>query len=139
MNPNDLNALWARHTAEWRDAAQIASQWREAANIDPQLLRHKTRGEWWEVLARLDITLLVTREYEHLVMAMSVTADGPLVTCMPLPHPSGLAVDRARHIVYVASTRNPNQVYDLEPVSATLPRLDVRACLLYTSPSPRDS
>ena len=28
---DELNALWARHHAEWRDQAQVASQWREAA------------------------------------------------------------------------------------------------------------
>lgn len=127
MNPNDLNAMWARHNAEWRDPAQIASQWREATNLDPRLLRYTTRGNWWDILARLGITLLVTREYEHLVMAMTVTPNGPLLTYMPLPHPSGLVVDCARNIVYIASTRNPNQVYDFEPVAGVIPRLDVKA------------
>lgn len=125
MDPHDLNALWARHNAEWRDPAQIASQWREATDLDPNLLRYTTRGDWWGVLARLGITLLVTREYEHLAMGITVTQSGPLITYMPLPHPSGLVIDRARNVVYIASTRNPNQVYDFEPVAGVLPRRDV--------------
>ena len=47
------------------------------------------------------------------------TAGAPAVTYLPLPHPSGLAVDRARATsLHVASTRNPNAVFDLEPVDA---------------------
>ncbi len=119
-----LDALWARHNAEWRDAAQIASQWREAANIDRLLLRHRVRGAWWETLAEMDVTLLVTREYEHLVMALRAAEGGPEISYLPMPHPSGLAVDAARGVVHVASTRNPNQVYDLAPVTGVALRSD---------------
>jgi len=121
-----LKALWARHHAEWRDTAQIASQWKDAADVDPQLLQMAVRGNWWETLAGAGVTLLVTREYEHLVMALNADATGPHVSYLPLPHPSGLAVDRARGVVHIASTRNPNQVYDLKPVTRQMPRLDVR-------------
>jgi uncharacterized protein (TIGR03032 family) len=41
---------------------------------------------------------------------------------MPLPHPSGIAVDRSRSEVFIASTRNPNQVFSFRPLSAILPR-----------------
>jgi uncharacterized protein (TIGR03032 family) len=43
---------------------------------------------------------------------------------MPLPHPSGLAVDRKRGLVHIASTRNPNQIYDLAPVTGVHARND---------------
>jgi uncharacterized protein (TIGR03032 family) len=121
-----LDGLWARHHAEWRDPAQIASHWQEAGHIDRDLLRFETRGGWWDVVESTRITLLVTREYEHLVMAFQVSNGKRVVTFMPLPHPSGLAVDRDRNVVYVASTRNPNQVYDFEPVAGLVPREDVR-------------
>ncbi len=126
-NPNaeELAALWARHSAEWRDNAQITSQWREAQHTDPKLLRYTVTGGWWDVLERLQITLLVTREYEHLVMALGVHAGQPSITYFPLPHPSGLVVDRTHSTVYIASTRNPNQIYDLCPVVARLARRDV--------------
>ncbi|MGA9998417.1 MAG: DUF4915 domain-containing protein [Pyrinomonadaceae bacterium] len=122
----ETDALWARHNAEWRDAAQVTSQWQEAAATDPQLLRYKTRGAWWETLAEAGITLLVTREYEHMVMALSYAESGPHISYMRLPHPSGLAFDRKRGVVHLASTRNPNQVYELAPVTGDATRLDVK-------------
>ncbi|MGH9372171.1 MAG: DUF4915 domain-containing protein, partial [Vicinamibacterales bacterium] len=117
-------ALWARHHADWREGAQVASQWREAALIDPRLLRARATGCWWDVLESAGITLLVTREYEHLVIALRADAGRPVMTFFPLPHPSGLAVDRTRGTVHVASTRNPNQLFEFAPVSGRLPRLD---------------
>lgn len=108
------DALWARHDAEWRDPAQIAGQWEEASAVDARLLRASVRGAWWELLDELGVTVLVTREYEHLVMAMG---EGR-TTFLRVPHPSGLAVNRERGLVHLASTRNPNQVYDLVPVEA---------------------
>ena len=122
---DELDALWSRHHAEWRDPAQIASHWREAVDTDPALLDYTVSGAWWETLAATGATLLVTREYEHLVMALHAQAGRPTITYMRLPHPSGLAVDRARGLVHLASTRNPNQVFDLLPVSGLTPRLDV--------------
>jgi uncharacterized protein (TIGR03032 family) len=41
------------------------------------------------------------------------------VTWWPVPHPSGLAVDRARGRVHLASTRNPNRVWEFAPVAGT--------------------
>jgi len=113
-----LGTLRARHDADWRDPAAIASQWREAGDTDPRLLRAVVRGAWWETLAALDVTLLVTREYEHLLLALRAGRRGPAVTYMRLPHPSGLVVDPARGVVHVASTRNPNQLYDFQPATA---------------------
>ena len=118
-------ALWTRHASEWRAPAEVLVSWRDAESIDPRLLRWKAYGDWWDVLRRHQITLIVTREYEHLIVALSAARDGPLVSFMPVPHPSGVAVDRASGTTYVASTRNPNQVYELRPVSGCLPRLDV--------------
>jgi uncharacterized protein (TIGR03032 family) len=80
------------------------------------------------------VTLLVTREYEHLLMAMRVADGRPAISYLRLPHPSGLAVDRARGVVHVASTRNPNQVFDLMPVTALRPRLDVKPQTLKDRP-----
>ncbi len=125
ISQEELGALWARHNAEWRDTAQIASQWQDAAEIDPKLLSFRVWGCWWETLAACGVTLLVTREYEHLLMAMSVVDSKPVVTYMAIPHPSGMAVDREKNIVYVASTRNPNQIYELSPVTGLIPRLDM--------------
>jgi uncharacterized protein (TIGR03032 family) len=125
--PDDLDLMWSRHHAEWRDPSQIASQWREATEVDPELLRCHARGRWWETLFECGITLLVTREYEHLVMALRSTEKGPVITYLPLPHPSGLVVNRGQGVVHIASTRNPNQVYTLAPATGLLRRHDVEA------------
>lgn len=119
-----VDLLWRRHHAEWRHCAQVASQWREAADTDRALLRARADDAWWELLDRLAITLLVTREYEHLAMALTVADGEPAVSFMRLPHPSGLVVDRERTLVHVASTRNPNQVFTLAPVGAVRERAD---------------
>ncbi|NJL02680.1 MAG: hypothetical protein HC838_17680 [Spirulinaceae cyanobacterium RM2_2_10] len=73
----DPEAMWARHHAEWRDPAQITSQWQEAAETDTKLLQHRTRGPWWDILQQCGVVLLVTREYEHLVMALHASEGSP--------------------------------------------------------------
>lgn len=116
--------LWARHNEQWRKPAQIVSQWREAAQTSPELLEMRVRGAWWQILEKTGATLLITREYEHLIIAVSASKGRPRVSYHPLPHPSGLTVDRKRAVVYVASTRNPNQVYELRPAIGMQDRLD---------------
>jgi uncharacterized protein (TIGR03032 family) len=123
---NGIDASWERYNARWREPAQVASLWQDATATDSRLLGHIAIGRWWETLADCGITLLVTREYEHLVIAMNAASRRPVVTYLHLPHPSGLAVDRNRGIVHIASTRNPNQVIDLTPATGILPRLDVK-------------
>jgi uncharacterized protein (TIGR03032 family) len=120
------DALWAQHHAEWRDPAQIVSQWAAADAVNPQLLRSTVHGAWWETLERLALTLLVTREYEHLVLGLTVTAGKPQISYLPLPHPSGLAVDARRGLVHIAATRNPNQIFTFAPLSGSLARADAR-------------
>ena len=121
----DPDALWAHHHGLWRDPAQISSHWRSAGDVDPKSLHWVVRGPWWECLASLGITLLVSREYEHLVIGLSASGEGPRLTYLPMPHPSGIAVDRDRGRVHVASTRNPNEIYELAPVAGLLARTDV--------------
>lgn len=123
---SELADMWARHSAEWRDTAQVCSQWREASAVDPRLLESKASKGWWPLLERLGITLLVTREYEHLVMAASAANGKRKLSYFPVPHPSGLAVDRKTNRVLLASTRNPNQVFTLKPSGAAIERSDVK-------------
>ena len=101
----------------WRDVAAVASQWSGAAGIDGTALAGRASGPWWDLLEERRITLLVSREYEHLLVALRADARGPEVSFFPLPHPSGIAFDGARGRVHVASTRNPNQVYTFAPVT----------------------
>lgn len=131
---NELDSLWARHHAEWREPAQIATQWEQAAATDPALLQFHVRGAWWDLLEKAKITLLITREYEHLVIALTVVNGKPLTSFLKMPHPSGLVVDRKENVVHIASTRNPNQLYELAPATGVLPRRDMKGAALPTHP-----
>lgn len=119
-----LAELWTRHGGEWRDPIQIAADWENADRTDPALLRHRVRGDFWETLERARATLLISREYEHLLIAMTVREGKPRLSYLPLPHPSGIAFDRGRRLVHVASTRNPNRIYDFAPAAVALDRGD---------------
>jgi uncharacterized protein (TIGR03032 family) len=120
--PAALDALWAHHHADLRDPHQVVSQWAAASEIDPRLLRHQVRGRFWDALEAAGGTLIVTREYEHLVVALSAAQGRRRVSYLRLPHPSGLAVDAARGRLFVASTRNPNMVFELAPGRGLLAR-----------------
>jgi uncharacterized protein (TIGR03032 family) len=111
-----------------RDPAEIVAGSHSPHDVDLRLLEYEVYGAWWDLLGELDITLIVTREYEHLLVAMRADpVKGPVLSVMRMPHPSGLAVDRLRGLVHVAATRNPNQIYDLAPLQGCLPRLDLPA------------
>lgn len=110
--------LWSEHSSEWRDPAQVATQWPGAGQPDPRLLQQRATSSFWELLERLDITLLVSREYEHLVMGLAVRDGKPHVSYLPLPHPSGIAVDDARGEVHIVATRNPNHLFTFAPATA---------------------
>jgi uncharacterized protein (TIGR03032 family) len=107
--------LHAAHDRAWRSPRAVAAHWAGADQVDPRLLVCDERGAFWATLAERGLTLLVTREYEHLVIALHPGRREPLVSYLPLPHPSGLAVDRRRGVVHVACTRNPNQIVELVP------------------------
>ena len=115
---------WEENARALRDPAQIVAQWEPAAPPDASALRARASKGWWDLLAELGVTLLVSREYEHLLIAMSAPEGRPHTTHLTLPHPSGIAVDRKRRHVYIASTRNPNQVYTFMPVAGSRARKD---------------
>ncbi len=123
-SPEALDELWTTHHHKWRDPAQINGLWEEAGKIDTRLLRYKIEGDFWGILDTTQQTILVAREYEHLMMALTVVEGEPYLSYMSMPHPSGIAYDPTRECVYVACTRNPNQILDLMPISGTVSRLD---------------
>ncbi|HEV3142612.1 MAG TPA: DUF4915 domain-containing protein [Gemmataceae bacterium] len=115
IRPSHLEPLWQHHHAMLRDPHQIVCQWQEATQVDPALLRFCTRGPWWDVLEETGQTLIISREYEHLVLALSVADSRPRISYLHLPHPNGLAVDPQRGALFVTSTRNPNMVLEFAP------------------------
>ena len=110
-----LESLWAHHDREFRDPLEVSTQWKDARAVDPKLLRFQVEGDWWDSLASTAQTLFITREYEHLVIALSVHDGNQEASYLRLPHPNGLAVDHTQARLYVASTRNPNMIYEFLP------------------------
>src|SRR5262249_33796173 len=81
----------------------------------------RATGHWWDLLDQLKLTLLVTREYEHLVLALSAPGGRKRVSYLHLPHPNGMTVDVAARRVVIASTRNPNVIFDFAPSTGAAP------------------
>jgi uncharacterized protein (TIGR03032 family) len=123
--PARLARLWAEHETAWRDPATVAGQLGEDGPVDPRLFAAQVRGDFWDVLRGTGAVLLVTREYEHLLLALDASTSRERTTYLRLPHPSGIAVDEAQGAVHVACTRNPNQVRTLRPVRGLERRTDV--------------
>lgn len=117
------------HDKQWRDPAAVIGLWESVDPQDTGLLTHRTRGDWWPILARLNIRLLVSREYEHLVLMLGSRARLPEISCLRLPHPSGIAVDRKKQLVYIAGTRNPNQVFVFRAARGFMARREKNFCL----------
>ncbi|RJQ30460.1 DUF4915 domain-containing protein [Candidatus Parcubacteria bacterium] len=99
--------------------------------------QYKTTGAWWEILQEKEVTLLVTREYEHLILAMNCRGNCRNLSFFKTPHPSGLCVDDKHGALFAAATRNPNQVIEFKTVKklknrsdCTLPSQSVEAGLL---------
>jgi len=128
------STLWAQHDKAWRHPGQVMAQWPSAEQLNPKLLQYVVDGDWWQAVAKSRSTFLISREYEHLAMAMTILRGAPHVSTMAIPHPSGIAVDRKRGIVYIASTRNPNQIFELSAVHSLRHRADIPTEPLRDSP-----
>jgi uncharacterized protein (TIGR03032 family) len=111
--------------AAWRRPADVYGLW-EAPAIARSRLVPRVRGPFWDLLEEADVSLVVSREYEHFLLALGSEGGEPRITYLPLPHPSGLAWDGRRRTLHVASTRNPNAIYALRPAGEPT----TRPCLL---------
>jgi uncharacterized protein (TIGR03032 family) len=104
----------------WRDPGQVMTHWAGATPVDYRLLQARPTRGWWEFIERSGMTIFVGREYEHFVIALSTWRGRPHVSYLPMPHPSGIAFDADQDILHIASTRNPNLVFSLSPITALL-------------------
>src|SRR5438477_7877290 len=96
-----------QYTSEVRNVAFASAPEGQA----PGLLRVETSGPWWELLDQLDLSLAVSREYEHRLLLVGGARGQPWQTALELPHPSGLFYDERRDELIVSSTRTPNQIF----------------------------
>jgi len=118
--------LWAQQQQDWRQPQDVISQWKSSTDFSSDILRCKITGQFKNILESLGITLLVGREYEHLLLALSVVKGRLVTSYLQLPHPSGIAVNRKNNTVHFASTRNPNQVFTFGVVNHFEPRNDFK-------------
>ncbi len=76
----------------------------------------ETTGDFWGLLDDLNISLAISREYEHFLLFMGGDDGRPWQNPMMLPHPSGLFYDEQNARLLVSSTRTPNQIIVLKPL-----------------------
>ena len=113
--------------ALWRDPAEVTAFRALGGHPDAGRFDWREEGRFWQTLEENNLLLLVTREYEHAVIALACRNGTPEVSYLPLPHPSGLAMDRENNRVFAACTRNPNQIMELRPAGEPLERSDIPA------------
>lgn len=125
---SEMEAVWLQHDRAYRDPSEVIAFGWGGVKIDPRLYDYEVSGKWWETLNDLGVTLLVTREYEHLLLSLRMDKVlGPRISMLELPHPSGVAVDSSRGVVHVAATRNPNLIIDLMPARGLMRRSDIES------------
>ena len=124
----EKEALWEKQNLALRYPAELFGTSFNNAGITKQTLSFKASSSFIKLLHKLKITLVVSREYENLVLALnSPDAKEIKQSFFHLPHPSGIAVDRAKNTMYVASTRNPNQIVEFKNTTTSLNRLKIPA------------
>ena len=77
MPQADSLALFEEDGRALRDPAQVIPLPTTTQFQPGERLAHRVRGDFWGVLARLQIRLLVTREYEHLLLSLGVSTEWP--------------------------------------------------------------
>jgi len=124
--------IWKKQNEALRNPLQVISSSIADSGITADSLTNIPDTGFVHLLRRLGITLLITREYENMAVALYSGSKGISQTFMPLPHPSGIAVDRKKNAVYIAATRNPNQLIEFCPSITTIPRKEIKTKSLQT-------
>lgn len=117
-------ALWSQQNAALRHPSEIFGTSFETAGITKNTLKYTASPTFIKLLHDLKITLVASREYENLLIALNTESRKKInQSFFHLPHPSGIAVDRNSNTMYVAATRNPNQVIEFKVTERNLDRL----------------
>ena len=116
-----MKKLWRKHGEVLRDPHEIFAGAFSSSGINRRSLAFTATASFSKIVERLGITLLVSREYENLLLALSFKRGKILQSFFHVPHPSGTAVDK-HGSVYVATTRNPNQILEFRPTKNALER-----------------
>lgn len=119
--------LFTVQNAALRHPSEIFGTTFENAGITTETLKFSATPSFARLLAQLNITLVVSREYENLLLALNST-NGKAIdqTFFHIPHPSGIAADRKLNRLYVAATRNPNAIVEFRCTASNLARLKIK-------------
>ena len=118
----DYEKLRQKQSEAIREPYEVICGSYEANGITQQSLEYNIRGKFLSILEKLNVTLLVTREYEHLVIGLNAKKGKLNQSFLHLPHPNGIAVNKKKTKVYIASTRSPSQIVELSLVNDLMKR-----------------
>jgi uncharacterized protein (TIGR03032 family) len=104
-------SLWDNQKKSLRDPREIWTYKEESSGINKNSLGYKADRPFIQLLAKLGITLFISREYENLLISIYSDGERLIQRYTPIAHPSGVVCDRKAGLMYVASTRNPNIIY----------------------------
>jgi uncharacterized protein (TIGR03032 family) len=119
--------LWQKQNLAIRHPSEIFGTSFESAGITTDTLKHSATASFIKLLHKLKISLIVSREYENLLVAYrSDNGKDIEQSFFHLPHPSGIIADRKKNLLYVAATRNPNQIIEFKCSKGNLERQKVK-------------
>jgi uncharacterized protein (TIGR03032 family) len=107
-----------------RNPIDIISNSAESLEITSKSLKFEADEKFKSKLNELGISLIISREYENLVLSISPTQNGISQSFFPLAHPSGIAYNQNEKSLIIASTRNPNRIIEFKKNSDYLSRLE---------------
>ena len=124
---NAKETLWSQQNAALRHPSDIFGAPFADAGITNNTLKFTASPSFIKLLHKLKVTLVASREYENLLIALNAPTSAKLEqSFFHLPHPSGIAVDHINNDMYVAATRNPNQVIKFRVTGDSLKRLKIK-------------
>lgn len=130
MNDDKKHIIWDKQTSALRNPSEIiGSATFDNAGILADSLKYDITGSFLDILQETNLTLFVTREYEHLVIALNVMEGKFNQTFINLPHPSGLTISPDKKNVYIAATRNPNQIFEFGITDSVLNRKEEKSTI----------
>lgn len=116
--------LWEKQGKMLRNPMEVYGASAEQAGWMEKSLEYKTTGSFTELLEKLNLTLIFSREYEHLVLSLNAKNGVLNQGFVSLPHPSGIAISEDQKRVFIASTRNPNSIVEFGVTDAYMKRLE---------------
>jgi len=80
------------------------------AQVAESALATEEHGGFWDLLAQLDVALVLSRERENFIQFVGGAGGRPWQSALPLPHATGLFYDVAADGLIVGTTGTPNQL-----------------------------